>query len=143
MEKHEGNAVTSCGRARESHPCDGASGLGLRLNGWQDGVIVIDGELSDELPRYPQFNQAIQGVLARAKAKGLLSIRRMVDDPAQIRVIKAILTRLKIPKDQSYFKVTGAWACSNWVRYSGVAHFDHYIWSTWVVILCIILPVLF
>ena len=30
-----------------------------------------------------------------------------------------------------------------WVRYSGVAHFDHYIWPTWVVILCIILPVLF
>jgi hypothetical protein len=29
-----------------------------------------------------------------------------------------------------------------WVRYSGVAHFDHYIWPTWVVILCIILPVL-
>jgi transposase len=31
---------------------------------------------------------------------------------------------------------------TGWVRYSGVAHFDHYIWPTWVVILCIILPVL-
>ena len=29
-----------------------------------------------------------------------------------------------------------------WVRYSGEAHVDHYIWATWVVILCIILPVL-
>jgi hypothetical protein len=26
------------------------------------------------------------------------------------------------------------------VRYSGVAHFDHLIWPTWVVILCIIRP---
>jgi len=29
-----------------------------------------------------------------------------------------------------------------WVRYSGLAHFDHLIWPTWVVLLCIILPVL-
>ena len=33
-------------------------------------------------------------------------------------------------------------ASRSWVRYSGLAHFDHYIWPTWVVILCIILPVL-
>jgi hypothetical protein len=28
------------------------------------------------------------------------------------------------------------------VRSSGVAHFDHLIWPTWVVVLCIIVPVL-
>jgi hypothetical protein len=46
-------------------------------------------------------------------------------------------TDLRSPGSSSpvQYKVRGT--C---VRYSGVAHFDHLIWPTWVVILCIIRP---
>lgn len=108
---HPGSA---CGSANDHYGSRNTAngvrdGLIYEWNAWQGGVIVIDGEFSDELPRYPALNAALSGVLARAKQRGLISIRRYGHDPDQIRVINALLKKLKIPADQVRFNVTGAW----------------------------------
>lgn len=111
---HPGSA---CGSANDHYGSSSIAnaerdGLVSEFNGWQGGVIVIDGELSDELPDYPQLNGALTGVLARAKQHGDVAIRQYGHDPDQIRVIKQILRKLKLPVDQVAFEVTGAWAYS-------------------------------
>jgi hypothetical protein len=84
-------------------------GLVYEWNSWQGGVIVIDGELSDELPDYPELNSALSGILARAKQNGLISIRRFGHDPDQVSVIKTLLKKLNLPTGAVHFDVTGAW----------------------------------
>jgi len=79
------------------------------IQGWNGHVIVIDGSLCDELEFYPHLGQAITGALARARDAGLISIRRLGEDPDQIDLIKEIVVGLDLPKD-TLFEVTGAWA---------------------------------
>lgn len=82
-------------------------GLIIEFNNWQGGVIILSGELDDELPSYPRLNQALQGVLARAKAAGKVALRVKAYDPAQITVIKRLL---KKPENRgTEYVVTGAW----------------------------------
>lgn len=50
-------------------------GLILDLTRWKGAVLVADGELSDELPDYPQLNGAILGALQRADDAGFVSRR--------------------------------------------------------------------
>lgn len=91
----------------------GRDGLVLEANGWRGGVIVIDGALSDELPRYPAWNAAINGCLTRAKAQGLVSLRVFACDdetPNWPGVFAKAVAALRVPKKSS-FEVSGAWYC--------------------------------
>lgn len=111
---HPGSACGSAdfhlGRSQAGAERDG---LVIEINGWQGGVIVVDGELSDELPRYGELNAAILGCLARAASKQLTSMRVFACDnltadwPAKV---KRTIARLKLPKE-TRFVVTGAWYC--------------------------------
>lgn len=86
-------------------------GLVREFENWHGGVIVLCGELDDELPDYPQLNAALSSLLERAKAAGKVSIRVKAHDPAQITVIKRLL---KKPENQgSKYIVTGAWLYDN------------------------------
>jgi len=76
---------------------------------WNGHVIVIDGSLCDELEFHPQLRQAIDNALKRAKDRGLVSTRRVGEDPDQIDVVKEIVLGLDLPRD-TLFEVTGAWA---------------------------------
>lgn len=78
------------------------------LDGWTGGLLVIDGEFSDELPDYPAFEQAIDRALERALGQGLISRRVLGDDPDQRDRICEFVADLPQGAKPS-FTVTGAW----------------------------------
>lgn len=85
-------------------------GLVHEIEAWRGGVIVLSGELDDELANswYGRLGPAIDALLAHTKVEGTVSIRVKAHDPDQIRVIKRLL---KKPENQaSEYVVTGAWA---------------------------------
>ena len=108
---HPGSA---CGSADFNLGRSGAQGersyLANDIAQWRDGVIVVDGALSDELPRYGELNQAIVGVLDRANQKGLLSIRVFACDDETPDWTNVVGTKVleHIPRDAS-LELTGAW----------------------------------
>lgn len=83
-------------------------GLIREWNAWDGGVLIIETELSDELPRYPALNQALKDLAARARRKGFVSERRMGDDPGQTEIMRDFLDTLNFPPE-TVFIVTGAW----------------------------------
>lgn len=99
-----GSATYNIGRQSANKARDG---LCHELRTWMGGVIVLDGELSDELQSYPELNSQIDSALQRAKADGQVSIRRMADDPDQVDEIKRIVNELGA-RTASYM-VSGAW----------------------------------
>jgi hypothetical protein len=87
------------------------------LNDWNGSVIVLKGELDDELAqaRFSALNTAINQVLSRAQAAGLLSLSVTAYDPAQVTKMRAILKKAQtygITPD-TRFTLTGAWAYSD------------------------------
>lgn len=82
-------------------------------NGWHGGVIVIDNALGDELPDYPEFKAALDELIVRARTHDLPAIRVPGEDPAQERVIAAVIRKRRFPKDHTRFLVTGAWHYAN------------------------------
>lgn len=107
---HPGSA---CGSANFHMGRDEARGardcLAHELKNWRGGVIVLDGDLSDELPSYPVFAGAIDAALTRARTEGHVAIRTMASDPDQMRVIKELVQHLGDPTQRAAFTVTGAW----------------------------------
>lgn len=99
-----GSATSNIGRKAANEARDG---LCHELRTWAGGVIVLDGELSDEFPIYPELNRNVDEALKRAKNVGKVSIRRMADDPDQSDEIKRIFKDFGLSKDS--FVVTGAW----------------------------------
>lgn len=99
-----GSATSNIGRQSANAARDG---LCLELRTWTGGLIVLDGELSDELPSYPSLQDAINAALQRANSAGQVSIRRMANDPDQVTEIKSIISDLGARK--ALFVVTGAW----------------------------------
>lgn len=77
------------------------------LDSWCGGVIVLDGDLSDELPDYPIFRAAIENALHRARCRGCASIRAIAQDPDQVRVVGDLVENLAMIDAE--FVVTGAW----------------------------------
>jgi hypothetical protein len=61
-----------------------------RLDAWQSHVVILDGELSDELTDYPAFNEALDNVMRRASDMGKFTERRLADDPDQVQVAQRI-----------------------------------------------------
>ena len=78
---------------------------------WHHGMIVIDGELSDELlyPPYQPLHRAINMALARAQDLKLTSIRQYGHDPDQVQVIQQVIRELGLPPENARFFLTGAW----------------------------------
>jgi len=101
-----GSATYNLGRT-EAQSARGE--LADELTRWDGGVVVVDGELSDELPYYPHLANAIDGALARAAAAGHLSVRLEGDDPDQVAVIEALAAEQNWKERGVTCAVTGAW----------------------------------
>lgn len=105
---HPGSA---CGSANYNIGFDAAHAarteMATLLNDWNGGIIVLDGELSDELPRFPMFANAIHSAVRRARRAGEVALREMADDPGQVDAIRAIAAVHDL--SQSRVLVTGAW----------------------------------
>lgn len=67
-------------------------GLVIDLNNSKGGVLIVDGEFSDEIPYYGDFNSAILNALQRAKTAGLPSVRIDADDNSPRWVAKTLNT---------------------------------------------------
>lgn len=77
------------------------------LNHWEGGVLVLDGDLSDELARHEDLKTAIDDALARARAAGI-GQRLAADDPEHIEIALEFLAEKAIAKDTP-IRLTGAW----------------------------------
>jgi hypothetical protein len=103
---------STCGSADfnlgEDEAAEDRTKLIADLEGWQGGVIILDGGLRRELvaPAYQPLQGALTAVLQRAKASNQIAIRRVAADPAQRKVMQQIVPRLD-PHTQFY--LTGAW----------------------------------
>ena len=76
---------------------------------WKGGIVVLDGILSDELPKYSALNHALEEALLRAKNDDLLSLRLHDGDGEPARELQALLAGLYLPPEATRFIVTGAW----------------------------------
>lgn len=86
--------------------------LAFALEQWEGDVVVIHGEMSDELPYYPRLQEAIQGVLERNRASGHHASEVQGDDAQahnQEAAIDAWLVDQGIIPGAMKFCVTGAW----------------------------------
>jgi hypothetical protein len=88
-------------------------GLIIELERWTGHILVVDGELSDEIPQYMTYARALDGALHRAKNAGLFSSRIFACDnltpnwpPKVAKAVKA----LKLPAETPIV-VSGAWHC--------------------------------
>lgn len=84
--------------------------LARQISAWRGGVLVIDGELSDELVDYPSLDCSIKDGLRIAKESGHISQRVVGDDPDQVQRISEFVASLsEQDKSETAFTVTGAW----------------------------------
>lgn len=79
------------------------------LDGWRGAIVVMDGDLSDELERYPVLDLAIDQALNRARRAGLLAERHDAQDPGQIECAARLAASLQATARSHQFTVTGAW----------------------------------
>lgn len=85
-------------------------GLVIDLNNSKGGVLVVDGELSDELPHYSEFDAAIKNALQRAEAGKFPFGRIMADDQSHQwvgKVIKTVRSMGYVATDK--ISVSGIW----------------------------------
>lgn len=76
---------------------------------WAGGAIVLDGALTDELPKYMELSRALQALLTRAEASNSVALRLEAPDPEQEGILDAVLQEIQPPKQLTTFVVTGAW----------------------------------
>ena len=127
---HPGSA---CGSADMNLDLDAADqargGLMEDIDFWKGGVVVIDGEFSDELERskYSDLGKSIVDALARARAAGLISHREFGDDnvaPHQDTAVRKVIRKFKLSPETAEISLTGCWrhpdeentGCVNGVR---------------------------
>lgn len=88
------------------------SALCQELNTWHGGVLLIDGDLSSELPSYPLLNDALLGALARARAGGLIAARLKGCDNSsftQVHAIGKFVDDMGAHLHGVKIRLTGAW----------------------------------
>lgn len=73
------------------------------------GLLVVDGDLSDELSSCPQFNEAILGALKNAEEYEELSLRILGQDPDHVAIVGAFVEKLGKCARDIEFTVSGAW----------------------------------
>ena len=82
---------------------------------WNGGIIILDGKLSSELnqPKYRNLGQVLRDSLSRAKTAKQIAIRRMADDPEQMRIMRQIVVEKNFSPENTRFQLTGAWIHSS------------------------------
>lgn len=101
----------------------------LLVEGWEGGVVVIDGHFSDELEggrgAWEDWGNAIKTALEQAKQKGLVSTRVLGDDSEEYDqhcAMKDVIQEHGLRPASTCFCVTGAWVhddgegCVNGIR---------------------------
>ena len=76
------------------------------LTQWSGDILVVDGELSDELGRYPEYKQAIEGALNRAE-KGQRIFACAMNTPGWPNLVAKAIKVLATP--DTSISITGAW----------------------------------
>ena len=87
--------------------------LAADIEVWNGALLVIDGSLSDELPRHPRLNTAILRALGTARAHRAIAERRYGDSkirPHQDETAKRFITYMKLVPAEWHIELTGAWA---------------------------------
>lgn len=79
------------------------------LDSWQGALVVIDGELSDELSDRPALQSSIDDALARAQASPFGGLRVMGSDPEQVDCIREVALTWGPTARERDITVTGAW----------------------------------
>lgn len=86
-------------------------GLVHEISNWSGSVLVVDGELSDELPDYPELDSAIKQAIAKANAAKLGAGRIYacaMNTPNWPPLVAKAAKILKATPDTP-IKITGAW----------------------------------
>lgn len=86
--------------------------LAQELEEWNGPMLVIHGELSDELPYYPRLNQAIEEAVERNKAAGFRSQQVRGCDSEEYNQENAVedwVAEVGFNATDTDFEVTGAW----------------------------------
>lgn len=118
---HPGSA---CGSADENLGRDNATyqrlEMQMAVENWEGAVVVIDGELSDELSgwrsAWKDWGDAVDQAVSRAKEQGLLGLRVMGDDSAaynQQDAIRDVVKEHGLTPENATFTLTGAWVEDN------------------------------
>lgn len=98
-----------CGSADHNLGIDDAEHLRRQvveeLECWEGDLLVLDGELSDELADYPDLDQAITLAISRAPALG---VRLEADDPEHVAIALAFLQERCVAPGRA-IALTGAW----------------------------------
>lgn len=84
-------------------------GLCRELADWRGALLVIDGDLSDELPTRPALQTAINDALSRAQASLCGGVRVMGSDPDQVHRIREIAGSWGHGARDRIITVSGAW----------------------------------
>ena len=90
------------------------------VENWEGGIVIIDGELSDELaPNYSrdawdQWGRALDNAIERARINGHLSLRVMGDDGGmselnQMEAARKVVGDYDITPENTAITLTGAW----------------------------------
>jgi len=86
--------------------------LAQELETWEGPLLVIHGQLSEDLPDYPRLHQAIEGAVARNKAAGFAADQvRGCDEEEhnQEAAAEAWVSSLAWNSQETEFEVSGAW----------------------------------
>lgn len=77
------------------------------MDAWTGGIVVLDGDLSDELPNYPEVSDAITRLVRRSRRSGMVSLRAMASDPDHFDAIQSIAREHHLGEYD--IVITGAW----------------------------------
>lgn len=98
-----GSANENIGRMAARHFRDSVSS---DLRTWKGDLLVLDGDLSEELPNYPMFAESIDSAV-RMAAGGELRLRLPADDPEHVEIgVDFVLPRYRF---DNAIHITGAW----------------------------------
>ena len=90
------------------------------VEGWEGGIVIIDGELSDELApnsgrdAWDQWGRALDNAIERARQNGHLSLRVMGDDGGmselnQMEATRKVVEDYALTPENTAITLTGAW----------------------------------
>ncbi len=74
------------------------------LRNWRGNVLVVDGNLSDELTRYPSLNSALEGCVAANKGERIFACAE--ETPGWVAKVSKSIAHL--PRETA-IRFTGAW----------------------------------
>lgn len=79
------------------------------LNSWRGGVMVIHGELSDELDDFPELADAVRLCATRARADGRTAIEMHACDLSSADWVADVLNAIPSLDEDTRVTITGAW----------------------------------